>query len=371
MTLKEDLVRDHVGLQENRQARRYFAKFETILAHLPRVAADMERDGRLTAPEVEAVRQHLARLNRTFRALSHKYLMTGRDTGVFLGSLTVDRSASGFPVMQELLTMASDAAQADGHLERLPDEEALKDAMISRIVGERVIPTDLQYAMSQRLYYRQLAQRGLFWSRNDMEVMAVPGDGHRSLLHWSAWDGQRNLPVIWMMEVRDSGKMPFEGDAVRRERVGAHVLAQALPELTLLTVARGFDRDFDDLHPLRLRRLTMGPMYSGAYTRQTEGLGRVLAAARAPAGEDWALAWTLEELRAERTTTEKKGWFGSVDRTVFELPPVTGAETGATRIERAAILPQRVYQALVETDAPGFADVIKYVVGEGRLWRAG
>lgn len=369
MTLKEDLVRDHVGLQENRQARRYFAKFETILSYLPRVAAEMERDRRLTRLELDLMRLHLTGLNATFRALSHKYLMTGRDTGVFLGSLTVDRSSSGFPVLRELMAMASDAAQL-GASSDLPEPDALKEAMIAAIVGERRIPTDLQYAMSQRLYLDELRQGDLFWPRNDVAMRVIPGDPVRYMLHWSAWDGQRNLPVIWMMELEDVGRTPLSDDYARWSRVKGHLMAQALPELTLLTVAKGFDDDFDRLHPKRMRRLTVGPMYSSAFTRQTEGLGAVMAAARAPAGEDWALAWTLETLEAERTETERTGWFSSAERAIWKLPRGR-AEEGATRIERAAILPERVFQALVETGATGFGDVVKYVVGGGRLWRAG
>ncbi|WP_371156760.1 hypothetical protein [Jannaschia sp. 2305UL9-9] len=371
MTLKEDLIRDHAGLQENRQARRYFAKFETILSHLPRVAAEMERDSRLSRPELDVLGRHLTGLNHTFRALSHKYLMTGRDTGVFLGSLTVDRSASGFPVLRELLSMASDAAQAGGPGPPMPSPTALKDAMITAIVAERRIPTDLQYAMSQRLYHDELRQGDLFWPRNDVARLDLGGDPARHILHWSAWDGQRNLPVIWMMEVEDVGRTPLAEDYTRWTRIQGHLMAQALPELKLLTVARGVDGDFDHLHPKRLRRLTVGPMYSSAFTRQTEGLGAVLAAARAPAGEDWALAWTLETLEAERTETERTGWFSTAERAVWRLPPLIGADTGATTIERAAILPERVYQALVESRAPGFSDVVTYVVGRGRLWRAG
>lgn len=371
MTLKEDLVRDHAGLVENRQARRYFAKFETILSHLPRVAAEMERDGRLSRSEVEVLGGHLGGLNRTFRALSHKYLMTGRDTGVFLGSLTVDRSASGFPVLRELMSMAADAAQAGGPKDQIPETHALKDAMIAAIVGERRIPTDLQYAMSQRLYYDELLKGDLFWPRNDVVVRGITVKPLVYMLHWSAWDGQRNLPVIWMMEVEDVSGRPLREDFVRLARVQGHLMAQALPELKLLTVAKGFDDDFDKLHPKRLRRVTVGPMYSSAYTLQTEGLGAALAAAKAPAGEDWALAWTVETLEAERTEKERTGWFSSAERAIWKLPPLIGAETGATRIERAAILPERVYQALVETRAAGFSDVVKYVVGGGRLWRAG
>jgi hypothetical protein len=278
--------------------------------------------------------------------------------------------ASGFPVLKELLTLAADAAQSADHLRRLPSEADMKEAMIAKIVGQRVIPTDLQYAMSQRVYHENLTDRP-FLPRNDVELVPIPGDGHGYLLHWSVWDGQRNLPVLWVMEIRDTHKRALESDPVRLERVTAHLMAQALPELKLVTIADGFDEDFVEIHPVSFKRLTVGPMYSAAFTHQTEGLGRVLAAAKAPPGEDWALAWTLEELHAERRETEKTGWFSSRERTVFDLRGPQQIEDGATRIERAAILPERVFQAYTETDAPGFADVIKYVVGGGRLWRVG
>lgn len=140
--------------------------------------------------------------------------------------------------------------------------------------------------------------------------------------------------------------------------------------MKLVTIAKGFDTDFDDLHPKLLRRIHLGPMYSSAFTRQAGPIRQVLEAARAPAGEDWALAWTIEELESERAVTERKGWFGSVERQVFALDPFSGrgADTGATRTERAVILPERPFQALAEQDPPGFRNVRKFVVApSGRV----
>ena len=112
-----------------------------------------------------------------------------------------------------------------------------------------------------------------------------------------------------------------------------------------MTIASGFDEDFDDLHPKRLRRIHVGPMYSSAFTRQTGPIARGAATMPTrPRGEDWALAWTIEELESERVTEERSGWFCSVEREVFALDPFArGVDTGATRTERAIILPQRPY----------------------------
>ncbi len=49
--VKAVLTSDHAELYEPEVARRYFAKFGRITGHLPRVAAELEREGRLTRLE--------------------------------------------------------------------------------------------------------------------------------------------------------------------------------------------------------------------------------------------------------------------------------------------------------------------------------
>lgn len=172
------------------------------------------------------------------------------------------------------------------------------------------------------------------------------------------------------MEVEDSGRDALPKDDRRWPEVQAHLMAQALGGLKLLTIAQGFDETFDDLHPKRLRRFHIGPMYSHAFTQQSGPIREVLEQARAPEGQDWALAWTLEELESERVRQEKSGWFSKVDREVFALDPFAGrgAETGTTATERMVILPERPFQALAELNPPGFAQVRKFVVSDaGRV----
>jgi hypothetical protein len=176
-----------------------------------------------------------------------------------------------------------------------------------------------------------------------------------------------NLPVVYLMELEDSGRNALPKDQYRWPEVQTHLMGQALAGLKLLTIAKGFDEAFDDLHPKSLRRFHLGPMYSNGYTRQSGPLHDVLAEAKAPEGEDWALAWTREELESERVEQERSGWFGTVDREVFALDPFAGrgADTGATRMERSIILPQRPYQVLEEKNPPGFSSVRKFVVSAG------
>lgn len=367
MTDTPDLTRDHQGLTDNQLARRYFAKFERITGHLPRVAAEMELDGTLSKDDVEIIAGYVELIANTFRALSHKYLLTGRDTGQFFGSLAIDRHESGFPVFAELLRMANDAQQAAQHLAGMRSQSALKDEMIRQILGDLTIPTKLQFALSQRMYYEALEEGRLFWATNDPRAVWRGNleDGRkRYTLHWGVYDTQQNVPTIYLLDLEDSGDTALPRDARRWPAVQAHLTAQASNALKLLTIAQGFDRDFDDLHPKRLRRILVGPMYSHAFTQQTGTIRDVLAEAKAQPGEDWTLAWTLEELKSDRVELEKKGWFSSVEREIFKLDPFAGrgAETGATSTQSAVIMPTRPYQVLAEKRPPGFADVRKFVV---------
>jgi hypothetical protein len=251
----------------------------------------------------------------------------------------------------------------------MPSVEEHKTRMVSAILSDRTLPTKLQFSLSQRLYYEELARGDLFWVRNDpqAEYMGEIVDRRKYRLHWATYDSQINLPVIYMMELEDSGREALPKDTRRWPELQAHLSAQALGGLKLLTIARGFDEDFDDLHPKRLRRFHLGPMYSHAYTRQSGPLREVLAQARAPEGQDWAMVWTEEELLSDRVAVQKAGWFSSVEREIFALDPMMGQmpDLGATSTRRSIILPQRPYQVLEELDPPGFKGVRKFVVSAG------
>ncbi len=365
---------DHTALTDVFASRRYFRKFEKITGHLNRVSAVMQADGNLNKDEVEILTTYVQSIAYTFRALSMKYLLVGRDTGHFFGSLAMDNRDSGFPMFNELMVMANDAQQAERHLERMPSTQRLKEQMVEQIIGERELPTRLQFALSQRLYYQELVRGHLFWSRNDPEILWLAGDKprRRYLVHWAVYDSQVNLPTVYLMELEDSGRTPLPRDERRWPEVQAHMMSQSLGGLKLLTIAKGFDEAFDDLHPKQLRRFHLGPMYSHRFTAQSGPMREVLAEANAPEGQDWALAWTDEVLESERVIEESSGWFGSVEREVFALDPFSGrgVDTGATRTERSIILPERPYQVLAEKNPPGFASVTKFVVSpDGKVLR--
>lgn len=369
MTLRDD----HLELTDAAATRRYFTKFDRIIKHLRDVTeAAPERSGGLAESQLDAIETYIDRLANTFHALSYKHLMAHAVSTGLPHRLEIDRRDSGFPVYREILQMANDVAEAGRRLTAMPSRETLKSEMVKHILQTRTAPRRLQFAMSQRVYFEALQDGDLFLAQNHPQCAwaGKSGDRRRHLIHWAVYDSQSGIPTIYLMVVEDSGTVPLPKDETRWPQAMSHLLAQAMSQLNLSTIASGFDRDFDDLHPKFLRRIHIGPMYSHTFTEQEGPLRDILAEAAGEPGSDWALAWTTETLVSLRTERESTGLFGSVDREVFHLDAQgrKNAESRGARTDRSLIIPYRPFQVLAHRDPQGLRDVRRYVVGEdGRV----
>lgn len=361
----------HHPLPDAAATRRYFAKFERIIGHLRDVASVISGSkGALRESQLDVIEGYLAALANTFGALSFKHLMAHHVSHALPQQLEIDRRESGFPIHRELLQMANDLAQLDKHLESLPDRDTLKSEMVDHILTLRTSPRKLQFAMSQRIYYEMLRGRAMFLPQNHPQATwlgNVAVNRRRYLVHWAVYDSQANLPAIYLMVVEDTGAAAsLTQDESRWPQVQSHLLAQSISALKLVTIATGFDVDFDDLHPKFLRRIHVGPMYSHAFTEQDGPLRDILEEAAGDAGLDWALTWTTETLVSAKTERRSTGMFSAVDKEIYDLNIYAkeGMDAGASRVDRSLILPLRPYQVLVHRNPPGLLGVRKFVVGD-------
>ena len=366
--MNSDLTRDYKTISDAHKTRRYFTKFERIIGHLLQVSEMSKREGLISKAEAEILPSYLVMLRNTFTALSYKHLMGDRVSNLPHTHLNIDKSDSGFPVFSELLRMATDALQSEKHLRNLPTAENLKREMVTHILNELQTPTRLQFAMSQRLYYNELVQGELFWSQNDPQAvwLGTDDDGNkRYLLHWAIYDSQSNLPVIYMMDVTDVGRTALPRDERRWPQVQAHLMAQSISALGLLTIAKGFDQDFDDLYPMRLRRFTFGPMYSHAFTEQHGPLRDILAQASGEPGLDWTLTWTVENLVSKSSFEEKTGFFSRTERQIYDVDATRLGVQGVSDSHQSIILPHHAFQVMEEMNHAMLRQSRKYVVGDG------
>lgn len=360
---------------DNDLCRRYFAKFERILQHLHEVAwqdAPSVPRGALGVLETEIIEAYLRRLANSFTALSIKYLLTGLVHHKLPANLEIDQTDSGFPVFREIIKLAEDREQATEKLIDLPIAESLRSEIVDHVLKYKTMPRDLQFAMSQRVYYEMLHDRPLFLRSNGPAFVSLKGaeNGHaRYLAHWAVYDTDRNAPSIYLMVLEDSHEPPLHANAGMRERVERHLIAQSLSSLKLLTIATGFDKDFKRLHPKLLKRMHVGPLYSNRFTRHSDAIQRILTEAEEVPGQDWVLCWTVETLFSKESRKASSGLFGETLQEVFHVdvhsPEVF--EAGASSIERAMILPYRPYQCLVENGGEHLKSVRKYVVGPDGL----
>ncbi|MDJ0942458.1 MAG: hypothetical protein QNJ30_03285 [Kiloniellales bacterium] len=365
-------------ISDSAACRGYFGKFSEITRHIRGLASEMSLDGRskgLAEIEAEVLEGYLRSLSGSLTALSIKYLMTGLVGGRRPGPLTIDHTDSGFPQFQEIVRMAGDRGEAQSRLAELPQRAALKAEMVDHLLQHRSLPRDLQLDMSRRVYYEMLSEVPLFLAQNPPQLMPLgtrdpETRGH--LCHWAVYDTQRNLPNVYLMQLEDSGERSLTQDQRRWPLVAEHLLAQSLSSLKLLTIARGFDKDFQDMHPKVLKRFHLGPMYANRLTRHSDTVQDILAESDDEPGQDWVLCWTVETLRAKGSKKTSTGLFGSVRTEIYDIDPQAPeeVEAGASAIERCMILPYRPYQRLVERDLPQLRSVRKYVVGpDGTILR--
>jgi hypothetical protein len=178
-------------------------------------------------------------------------------------------------------------------------------------------------------------------------------------VHWAVWDTQVNLPVVYLMD-GGFGRKPAER-RYRWPQAQHALMAQAIGGLKL-TIATGFDKDFADLHPKRLRRIIWGRCIRRHFTLQS-GRSQGAGGSKAPGGR--GLGAGLDGGGSgHRPRGSGEGRLVSVGRQVYKLDPVAGAELGCTRQERMIILPEKPYQVLVEQNPKG-QGLRKFVVGAG------
>ena len=360
---------------DDREARRsYFSTFVDIIARCRANPVELiatERKGALSLLERTGIDDYLDRLRTSFAALSARYRRVQRG-GKSAAGLTIDRSDSGYPVFQEFLQLGIDLGEANQVLTTLPTRRVLKAEMLDHVLTRRSMPRKLQTQMSRRIYCEILAERPPYLTVNAPDIMQVgerSSDRRAYLVRWAVYDSHRNMPNIYLLGLEESGDRPLLGDERRWPRLVEHVTAQSLSTLKLLTIARGIDKDFPDIHPKRLRRIHFGPMYSNRFTRHADVVQDLLSEPEPGSEQDWIFCWSVETLRSKGTKTTSSGLFGSTQSEDFDIDVHAHdeMEAGATRLERGMILPYRPYQRLVERDSPQLRPLRKYVVGPDGL----
>ncbi len=314
----------------------------------------------------KVVAEYIARLETSFACWQNRL--------GFMDSFRISRAESGFPVFQNLLELENDRRQADQRIANIPAPDELRAEMADFILRRKEFPAALQKSMAERLYLEAVKNGdifGPFTLARTVKVSVNPKAGRPFyLVHWAAFDGTANLPLIYMATVEDSSEpmvrqlvthdgkfnetvdipLPVDGllnpELAHRfddftEKNSAYTLSPA-------TIATNLDKDFEKLHPKQLRRVVLGPFYSAGITEHNSAVSEVLSKVR-KAENAWLLTWTVQEVYSKGERPGRKGlWSREKDSQEFFIntDDLEAARQGVSSYEKHALIPHEAYQAL-------------------------
>ena len=312
------------------------------------------------------VAEYISRLETSFSCWRNRIGFTDK--------FRISRAESGFPVYQNVLELENDRRTADKRLAALPAPDEIRAEMADFILRHKAFPAALQKSMAERLYLEDVragATFGPFVLAQTAMVSVNPKSGRPFyLVHWGAFDGSANLPLIYMATVEDGSEAMIEQLVTRDGKLNARVeiplpvdgllnpdLAHRFDDFTEknsayalspATIAGNLDKDFADLHPKQLRRVVLGPFYTAGITEHNSTVEEVLSKVRKPENA-WLLTWTVQEVFSKAERPARKGLFSSTPASEefhIETDDLEAARQGVSSYEKHALIPHEAYQAL-------------------------
>ncbi len=312
------------------------------------------------------VAEYISRLETSFACWRNRIGFTEK--------FRISRAESGFPVFQNVLELENDRRTADKRLAAIPQPDEIRAEMADFILRHKAFPAALQKSMAERLYLEDVragATFGPFVLAQTAMVSVNPKSGRPFyLVHWGAFDGTANLPLIYMATVEDSSEAMLEQLVTRDGKLNAKIeiplpvdgllnpdLAHRFDDFTEknsayalspATIAGNLDKDFAELHPKQLRRVVLGPFYTAGITEHNSIVEEVLSKVRKPENA-WLLTWTVQEVFSKAEKPARKGLFSSTPASEefhIETDDLEAARQGVSSYEKHALIPHEAYQAL-------------------------
>lgn len=347
-------------------AGRYFDAIAAALAGLDVFLRDERSKLQAHGLVAQIVSEYIGRLENSFACWRNRL--------GFTDSFRISRAESGFPVFQNVLELENDRRTAAKRLAAIPQPAELRSEMVDFILRHKAFPATLQRTMAERLYLEE-ASTGIVFAPNvlprTVRVSVNPRSGRPFyLVHWGAFDGSANLPLVYMAMVEDSssdlvemlvtrdGKLndqvpiplPVEGllNPALARRFDDFAEKNSAYSLSPATIAGNLDKDFENLHPKQLRRVVLGPFYSAGITEHNSTVAAVLDKVRRPQSA-WLLTWTIQEVFSKAEKPARRGlWSSEPAREEFhiETDDLEAARQGVSSYEKHALIPHEAYQAL-------------------------
>lgn len=333
---------------------------------------------------------YIERLDHSFSAW--------RNRVAFAEKFRINQAESGYPVFSHVMDLDKDARTAAKQLAELPSADALRDDMVDFILQKKKYPAPMVRTMAKRLYLEEVVQGDVFQPfilPQSVKVAVNKKSGRPFyVVHWGAFDGSHNLPLIYVAVIEDSSPnlapllmdgedlkadldIPFPIDGLLNPDL-AHQFDDFCEKnssygLTLATIADNMDSDFEHLHPIQLRRIVMGPFYSVGVTSHGRVVENVLEKVSS-VDNAWMLTWTMQELFSISETPAKWGLWGSTPAKQtyhIETDDLEAVQQGVSAYQRHALIPHEAYQAIYASGKRDeiFAGYHTHIVSGGQVLR--
>lgn len=374
---------------ETGAAERYFTAIKAALAGLDTFLRDDSSPLYKHGIVAEVLVEHIARLETSFDCWRNRL--------GFAEKFRINRAESGYPLFQNVLELENDKAKAAERLSAIPEADELRGEMADFILRHKALPVALQKSMAERLYLESLEGGEVFSPfvlPKTIRVSVNPTTMRPYyFVHWAAFDGTANLPMVYMAGLEDSSDemvrdlVGKDGKLNKRVDIPLPVDGLLNPELahqfddfcsknssyslSPATIATTMDKDFPTLHPKQLRRIILGPFYSAGITENNSVVSDVLSRVFKPENA-WLLTWTIQEVQSKHERPGERGFWSStppMQDYLIDTDNLEAARMGVSAFEKHALLPHEAYQALYAAgDAAKVFDGYKvHIISNGQV----
>lgn len=192
--------------------------------------------------------------------------------------LRIDLTDSGFPNSMEINKLAVDLAMKTEMLKNIPAKTLLKMQLLDHLLEKESDSPEIVQRLTERAYFEKLDADNLFLSFTPGDLIlkkkAANGQSWRNyLFSWGCYDTSTNRPYIHLMTFdQDLEQQPLEEREQSFKEFLKVVRAEGsrAPDVKILAFA--IDDALEPIHPKIVKRLCIGPLYSGLFEgREMDG----------------------------------------------------------------------------------------------------
>lgn len=366
--IKSQILNDIVKIETNEESREYFDKLLNVVSSLIKICEGQLSSGEQAIDEI-VVLEYLKKLKQSVLCMRMKYWFNACEFSNQSSILMIDVEKSGFPVRKEFHELLIDIERAERVLAGIEPEDILKQNQLDYVLAHKKINRDIQFDMQAQQYYAMLKSSDLYLPDNEPQYIPIndaENGNKRFIAHWASFDASSNLPLIYILLIEYSGKKDFlESDIAKN--FSAQIAANSASQYQLVTICSNLDKHNSDVHPKRLKRVSVGPLYINGFTRHNRNITNALAYVEEHhSSENWLFSYTVESLLSKSTMKTDSGLFSSSQqKEVYYIDPVNNTEAaqmGCSDIERSLVIPYTAYQQLADQENNSLNDIQKYVI---------